>query len=69
MVLLLLILSAGQVSAQSWTLASPDTKTTIAVTRQADGSLVWRVARDGTPILADSPLGIRRDGSVVRRAA
>jgi len=60
MVLLLLILSAGQASAQSWTLASPDTKTTIAVTRQADGSLVWRVGRDGTPILADSPLGIRR---------
>ena len=59
-VLLLLISSAGQASAQTWTLASPDTKTTIAVTRQADGSLVWRVGRDGMPILADSPLGIRR---------
>jgi alpha-glucosidase len=56
----LLLLAAAPASAQEWALTSPDGKTTIAVTRQTDGRLQWHVSRDGSPILADSPLGIRR---------
>ena len=55
-----LVMSTGTASAQTWTVSSPDGKTAITVARQADGALVWRVTRDGSPILADSPLGIRR---------
>ena len=56
----LLVMGASTASAQTWTVSSPDGKTAITVARQNDGALVWRVTRDGSPILADSPLGIRR---------
>src|SRR5262245_66402757 len=56
----MMAIAAPSVAQTSWTLSSPDGHNTIAVARQADGALVWRVARDGQPILADSPLGIRR---------
>ena len=56
----LLLTSVSAFAQQPWSLASPDGHNTIAVARQSDGALVWRVTRDGQPILADSPLGIRR---------
>jgi alpha-glucosidase len=56
----LLITTAPAFGQTSWNVSSPDGHNTIAVARQADGALVWRVTRDGQPILADSPLGIRR---------
>jgi len=56
------VIAAAPVAwAQSpWTVTSPDGRTTISVARQADGRLLWRVMRDNGPILADSPLGVRR---------
>ena len=62
----LLVMGASTASAQTWTVSSPDGKTAITVARQNDGALVWRVTRDGSPILADSPLGIRRADRIVR---
>ena len=56
----LMLRAATTSSAQDWTLTSTDGKTAVAVVRQTDGRLVWRVSRDGSPILADSPLGVRR---------
>ncbi|HVD92647.1 MAG TPA: glycoside hydrolase family 97 N-terminal domain-containing protein, partial [Vicinamibacterales bacterium] len=59
----LFILAARGASAQvsePWSVASPDTHTAIAVERQPDGRLVWRVTRDAQPVLMDSPMGIRR---------
>jgi len=57
-----MVLAVAQpASAQtSWSVASPDAHTTIAVSRAADGTLSWRVTRDNQRILEDSPLGIRR---------
>ncbi len=55
-----LVITAAQASAQtSWTVTSPDGHTVITLARQ-DGRMVWRVTRDNEPILADSPLGMRR---------
>jgi alpha-glucosidase len=45
---------------QQWTVNSPDGRNAVAVSRQADGRLVWRVSRDAQQLLADSPLGISR---------
>jgi alpha-glucosidase len=50
----------AQVASHSWTVTSPDGRTTIGVSRQADGHAVYRVTRDNQPVLGDSPLGIRR---------
>jgi alpha-glucosidase len=44
----------------AWSVASPDGRTIIAVSRQPDGGLRYRVTRDNQPVLGDSPLGIRR---------
>jgi alpha-glucosidase len=60
-----LLLPAGAASAQvvpsqPWSVASPDGRTTIEVAQQPDRRLVWRVTRDAQPVVADSPLGIRR---------
>ena len=59
----ILTFPAGGVQAQGsqpWSVASPDGRTAIAVSRQPDGRPVYRVTRDGQPVLGDSPLGIRR---------
>lgn len=45
----------------TWSLASPDGRCVIAVSLGADGSLSYQVAQDGKPMVAMSPLGIRRD--------
>jgi hypothetical protein len=60
-----LLAATGAIAPQSgpqppWSVSSPDGRTTIAVTRRADGALQYRVTRDGQPVLDDSPLGIRR---------
>src|SRR5215472_478616 len=58
----LLLVGAAPAGAQDlWTVSSPDARNIIAVSRQVDGRLAWRVSRDGQPLLEDSPLGIRRD--------
>ena len=62
-VALWLVTMAGapeQASSASWSVASPDGRTTIALSRGAGGTLSYRVTRNGQPVLADSPLGIRR---------
>ncbi|HYT73556.1 MAG TPA: glycoside hydrolase family 97 N-terminal domain-containing protein, partial [Vicinamibacterales bacterium] len=41
-------------------MASPDGRTVLAVSRQTDGALRYRVTRDNQPVLAESPLGVRR---------
>src|SRR5262245_38785538 len=61
----LLLLSGPAPRAQApqpnlWSLESPDGRTMIAVVRQPDGHLNWRATRERQPVLADSPLGIRR---------
>src|SRR3954470_4022168 len=60
----LLVTSGGIPAAQRpsgpWSVASPDGRTAIAVTRQADGALRYGVTRDARTVLAESPLGIRR---------
>jgi hypothetical protein len=56
----LLLLYAATVSAEEWAVASPDGRTTITVSRQAEGRLTWRAARGAAVVLAESPLGIRR---------
>src|SRR6266542_5968343 len=58
--LLSLVIPATVWAQQSWSVASPDGRTTIAVGRKPDGTLTYRVARGTQPILGDSPLGIRR---------
>src|SRR5438045_877950 len=51
--------------ARTWSVASPDGRTTIAASL-ADGRLTWRAARDGAAVVLDSPMGIRRaDASFV----
>ena len=57
---LCLALTAPVSAQQPWAVSSPDGKTTITIARQSDGRLTYRVARDGQPVLGDSPLGIRR---------
>jgi alpha-glucosidase len=52
--------ASPQTSAPPWSVTSPDGRTAITVVRQGDGRLVWRVTRESQPVLADSPLGIRR---------
>jgi alpha-glucosidase len=52
---------AGVASAEEWPVASPDGRTTLVVSLGPGGRLTWRVAHGGAPILAESPLGIRRD--------
>ncbi len=50
----------GQSSSPPWSVASPDGRTVLAVSRQTDGALRYRVTRDNQPVLAESPLGVRR---------
>ena len=56
----LVLLIAAAVSAEEWSLASPDGRTTITLVRGPDGQLSWRAAHAGREVMADSPLGIRR---------
>lgn len=55
-----LLLFATLSSAEQWSVVSPGSATTITVSLQPDGGLSWRVARRGRPVMAGSPLGIRR---------
>src|SRR6186713_3109498 len=43
-----------------WSLTSPDTRTSIIVTRHPDGRLSWRATRAGVTVITPSPLGVRR---------
>ena len=56
----MVLLFAASVSAEEWSLASPDGRNQIVLARQADGRLTWRALRDKTVVLADAGLGIRR---------
>src|SRR6476619_5893111 len=56
----LLPASMLQPDSGGWSVASPDGRTEIRVTRRADGALQYRVPREGRIVLDDSPLGIRR---------
>jgi len=47
-------------AANDWPLVSPDNRTSIVITRQADGRLTWRATRAGVTVIAPSPLGVRR---------
>lgn len=73
--LLMLILTVSPAAAQEWSLASPDGRTTVTVARHDDGRLTWRASREKSPVLAASPLGVRRtdqsfvDGLTLVRAA
>src|SRR5205823_5261958 len=60
---------------EEWPLVSPDGRTTIVLSRSAEGRLTWRARRGAATVVADSPLGIRRsdqpftDGLKVVRAS
>lgn len=56
------LLMAGSQSppAQEWNVTSPDGRNVLTVSAMDGGRLVWRVTRDGSPILDSSPLGVRR---------
>jgi alpha-glucosidase len=56
-----LLLAATTASAQDWQVVSPDGRTEISVTRHSTGDLTWRVTRGGAVVLADAPLGLRRN--------
>jgi alpha-glucosidase len=49
-----------QDAAQHWDLKSPDGRTSIVLSRQADGRLTYRVLRGRAVVLDESPLGVRR---------
>ena len=51
---------AATVSAQEWSVGSPDGLNQITLTRQADGRLLWRAARGRSVVVQDSVLGLRR---------
>jgi alpha-glucosidase len=53
-------LFAAAVSAEEWSVTSPDGHTQITLTRDADGRLSWRALRDKSVVVEDSALGIRR---------
>jgi alpha-glucosidase len=46
--------------AQQWSVASPDGRTSIVVTRDDDGHLTWRATRGGATVVESSPMGVRR---------
>ncbi len=60
----LLALSAlGQTAGgQTYELASPEGRVRATISRGEDGRLMLRVRRGETPVLLDSPLGVRVDG-------
>ena len=68
-------LSGARVSGEEWTVASPDGRLALTLSRSADGRLSWRASRSGAVVIADSPLGLRRadqaftDGLKVVRAS
>lgn len=45
---------------EEWSVTSPDGRNIVTVSSVDGGRLVWRVTRDGSPILDPSPLGVRR---------
>jgi alpha-glucosidase len=57
----LLLLCAPHVSAEDWAVLSPDGRTTVTLTRHAEGRLTWRAARGRAPVIGESPLGITRE--------
>jgi alpha-glucosidase len=62
LLLLLAVMAPAErpASAEEWPLVSPDGRTTIVLSRSAEGRLSWRASRLGAAVVADSPLGIRR---------
>ena len=54
------VLMAATVSAQEWSVDSPDGGNRITLKRRADGRLTWRAARGTSAVVEDSELGIRR---------
>jgi hypothetical protein len=67
--------AAAQRDAGHWELKSPDGRVAIVLSRQADGSLTYRVLRGRDVVLDESPLGLRRsdqefaDGLTFTRAS
>jgi alpha-glucosidase len=55
----LFCLLAGTVSAEEWSVASPDGRRAIVLSLR-DGRLTWRATSGGAAVVAPSPLGIRR---------
>jgi alpha-glucosidase len=55
-----LLLFAATLSAEEWSVSSPDGRTSLTLARQADGRLSWRASRAKAAVVEDSPLGIRR---------
>jgi hypothetical protein len=55
-----LLLCAATVSAEEWSVDSPDVRHQIVLTRQADGRLTFRVLHRGLVVVPDSALGLRR---------
>jgi hypothetical protein len=51
---------AATVSAEEWSVRSPDGLNQITLTRQADGRLLWRAAHGSSVVVQDSVLGLRR---------
>jgi len=58
-------LCAPAVASEAVTLASPDGRNSVTVTLDAQGRPTYSVARDGKPILAPSPIGLRLDSGLV----
>jgi alpha-glucosidase len=54
------LLHVTPAAAQQWTVNSPDNRTAITLSRSGSGQLLWRATRGSTPVVPDSPLGIRR---------
>ncbi|MEO8482579.1 MAG: glycoside hydrolase family 97 catalytic domain-containing protein [Acidobacteriota bacterium] len=54
------VLAAQRASIQSWDVKSPDGRTSIVLSRHADGHLTYRVLRGRAVVIDESPLGIRR---------
>ena len=54
------LLHVTPAAAQQWTVNSPDNRTAIVLSRSGSGQLLWRATRGSTPVIADSPLGVRR---------
>ena len=55
-----LLLCAATVSAEEWSVDSPDVRQGIVLARQADGRLTFRVLHRGLVVVPDSALGLRR---------
>lgn len=61
LVIAIILLHVTPAVAQQWTVNSPDNRTAITLTLQSGGQLFWRATRGSTAVIADSPLGLRRN--------